>query len=302
MKLDFSQAAGGGGDVTAERIYARWGASCESARLDRVLLVRPDHLRPVPCCSVTREAMRKGHRTDPDKAANQHRLLVDILRDSGVRVDLVPGAEGLPDMTYARDVGVMTPWGYQPLLPGAPHRRLEAAVIVDYLAGEGIPILPRLQGTIEGGDISVFREGLVVIGCSGERTDRTGANSLARLFEGHGWHALIYDFDPHFLHLDTQFSALSEGRALACVDVLDDAFLDALNDLDIDLLPMTYKQSRKLGCNVLALGDDRVIAAAGTGAGQAARRAGYDVTEVDLSEFTCCGGGVHCLTLPLARH
>jgi arginine deiminase len=196
----------------------------------------------------------------------------------------------------------MTPWGYQPLSPGASHRRAEAMLLADHMATLGIPVLPCLEGMIEGGDISVFREGLVVIGCSGERTNTVGAACLGRMFEGHGWRAIIYEYDPHFLHLDTQFCAVAADRALACVDVLDEDFLDTLNDLGIDLLPMSYRDARRLGCNILAVGNDHIIAAGGTKAGETLREAGYTVTEIDLSEFTSCGGGVHCLTLPLARH
>jgi arginine deiminase len=300
MKLDFRLSTGGG--PGSRRISEAWGLSCESAGLDRVLLARPDGLEPVPCCSVTREMLRKGHRTDPTKAALQHRALIDALQASGARVDIVAGQPGLPDMTYVRDVGLMTPWGYQPLSPGASHRRAEAALLADHVATLGIPVLPFLEGMIEGGDVSIFREGLVVIGCSGERTDAAGAACLGRMFERHGWRALAYEFDPHFLHLDTQFCALAGDRALACVDVLDEDFLDTLADLGIDLLPMSYRDARRLGCNVLAMGGGHVLAAAGTAAGQTLRKAGYTVTEIDLSEFTACGGGVHCLTLPLARH
>lgn len=30
-------------------------------------------------------------------------------------------------------------------------------------------------------------------------------------------------------------------------------------------------------------------------------RSGFDVVEIEIDQFTRCGGGVHCLTMPLAR-
>ena len=36
----------------------------ETDRLRRVLLCAPDHLEPVPCCSVTRESIRAGFVSD----------------------------------------------------------------------------------------------------------------------------------------------------------------------------------------------------------------------------------------------
>ncbi len=302
MKIDFSSSQGGGGASLLAKPTTRWGVSSESARLTDVLLVSPDHLAPVPCCSVTRENLRDGYHTDQQVARDQHRALVDALQAADVRVHTADGAHDLPDMVYARDAGIMTPWGYLPLAPGAAHRRREALLLADHVRLMGVPVLPQVpNGTVEGGDISIFRDGLVMIGCSGERTDEQGARSVAALFEQHGWRALIYRFDPHFLHLDTQFSAVSADQALACVDVLDNAFLSELQQAGIDLLPVSYKDARRLGCNVLALGGRRILAASGTPVADQLTREGYDVSQIELSEFTNCGGGVHCLTLPLAR-
>jgi N-dimethylarginine dimethylaminohydrolase len=305
MKVDFSGPhTGGGANISGglARSASRWGITSESDRLTDVLLVSPDHLAPVACCSVTRENLRDGYRTDRCRARSQHEALIEALGLADVRIELAAGSPDLPDMVYARDAGLMTPWGYLPLAPGAPHRRREACLLADHVRSLGIPVLPQVEGgTIEGGDISIFRDGLALIGCSGERTDEAGAKAAADLFAHHGWRALIYRFDPHFLHLDTQFSALSFDQALACVDVLDDAFLSELKAEAIDLMPVSYKAARRLGCNVLALGDDRILAATGAGLSEPLQREGYQVTELDLSEFTNCGGGVHCLTLPLAR-
>ena len=305
MKIDFAgPQVDGGATVSSAPVQLgnRWGVSSESDRLTDVLLVSPDHLAPVACCSVTRENLRVGYRTDQGRAHSQHGALIAALSLADVRVELVAGSPDLPDMVYARDAGLMTPWGYLPLAPGAPHRRREAALLADHMRTLGIPVLPQVAGgTVEGGDISIFRDGIVVIGCSGERTDEGGARAVADLFAHHGWRALIYRFDPHFLHLDTQFSALSANQALACVDVLDDAFLSELEAEAIDLMPVSYKAARRLGCNVLVLDEKQILAAAGAELSEPLQRKGYRVTELDLSEFTNCGGGVHCLTLPLAR-
>jgi N-dimethylarginine dimethylaminohydrolase len=135
-----------------------------------------------------------------------------------------------------------------------------------------------------------------------ERTDETGAEAVASLFRRHGWQVILHRFDPHFLHLDTLFCMVDRGLALACTDVLDDDLLVRIRDLGIDLVPVGYKHARALGCNLLSLGDHRVVAAAGCAniASVLAER-GYRTVEIDVGEFTRCGGGIHCLTMPLAR-
>jgi N-dimethylarginine dimethylaminohydrolase len=280
-----------------------WGVDSEYGRLTDVMLAEPAHLAPVPCCAATVDSLRRGFEHSPARAAEQHAALGATLAAAGVRCHVAPAAPGLPDLAFARDATLMTPWGLVELRLAAAHRRDEPAHFARFARARGVPLLGRVaEGTVEGGDVCVLRPGLVVIGCSGERTSEAGAASLAALFERHGWRAIVYRFAPHFLHLDTQFTMVDADRALAAVDVLDDAFVEMLEGLGLDLIPVTYKEVMRLGANILSLGDRRVVAAAENERVNAElRRRGFDVAAVDVDQFTRCGGGIHCLTLPLAR-
>lgn len=70
----------------------------------------------------------------------------------------------------------------------------------------------------------------------------------------------------------------------------------------MEILPVSYKDARRLGCNVVSLGGRRVLTSVDNVAVNAQLEArGYDLLPVDISQFTRCGGGIHCLTMPLAR-
>jgi N-dimethylarginine dimethylaminohydrolase len=56
-----------------------------------------------------------------------------------------------------------------------------------------------------------------------------------------------------------------------------------------------------LDCNILSLGDRHIVARTDGIVAPILRAADYDVTEVDISQFAACGGGIHCLTQPLRR-
>jgi N-dimethylarginine dimethylaminohydrolase len=158
------------------------------------------------------------------------------------------------------------------------------------------------QGRIEGGDVMILRPGTLLIGVSGERTDDEGAEALGDIFRGKGWTVIRQRIDPEHLHLDTIFCMVDRDLAVACTDMLDPAFIARVEGKGIDLLPVPYRDVRQLGCNLLSLGGKRVVTA-GTCSrldAQLAER-GYRSIAVDLSEFTMCGGGVHCLTMPLRR-
>ncbi|MDP5279217.1 arginine deiminase family protein [Sphingomonas sp. DG1-23] len=299
MKLEFPEQGG-----SAALVELRpWQVTGETRRLTDVMLSRPDFLAPVPCCSVTRESLRDGFETDRLRALGQHRALQRVLEMHGVRCHFVPAIEAAPDLSFTRDVAVTTPWGLVALNPALPHRRDEVDCLVAAAGDLGAhPVLRIAAGVIEGGDVAVVRPGLVVIGCSGERTDAAGAAALAGLFANFGWEALLVPFDPHFLHLDTVFCMLDERTALACVDVLDDGFADAMAAYGIRLLPVSYKEARGLGCNILSIDGSTIVMAAGHDrVTRSIADAGFDPVAVDISEFTACGGGIHCLTMPLAR-
>lgn len=281
----------------------RWGVNNEHGRLTDVMLSAPPHLAMVPCNAVTRESIANGLDCCTEAASAQHASLVQALRGAGVRCHFATPRADLPDLSFMRDAALMTPWGLVGLRLAAPHRQAEATHVRDAAAALGIP-QPDFTpgGTVEGGDVCVVRPGLVIIGYSEERTDKAGARSLAAFFEARGWQAEFYGFDPRFLHLDTQFTMVGRDEAVACVEALEDGFLDRLGVLGIRLIPAALDEVRRLGANLLSLGDRRLISPAGNMRinTELARR-GYEVIEVEIDQFTRCGGGVHCLTLPLAR-
>ena len=280
-----------------------FGVDSEYGRLTRVLLSAPDHLAMVPCNSVTREALRNGLDLSATASAGQHAALVDALHAAGVETLVADAAPGLADQVFARDTTVMTPWGLVGLRPGAFHRRAEVAHVLAQAEAAGVPILGCIdRGIIEGGDVCILRPGLVVIGVTGGRTNEEGAEALAAMFRRRGWRAMLHHFDAHFLHLDTIFAVVDAGLALGCRDVLDDAFLAEMEADGIDILSVSYKQARKLGCNVVSLGDRRVLTSVDNADVNAQLRSrGYNLIPLDVSQFTRCGGGIHCLTMPLAR-
>jgi N-dimethylarginine dimethylaminohydrolase len=301
MKLVFEEGAGG---RTVEAMAASpWRVECESDRLTDVMLGAPTYLELVPCCSVTREKLLDGFATDRDGAMRQHRALIDLLERHGVACHVIPAAEGLADLCFTRDVAVTTPWGVVALNPALGHRAAEVDHLVEALTASDIRPVARIrEGTIEGGDVCIVRPGLVVIGCSGERTDRAGSEALAGLFRQRGWEAIIHPFDPHFLHLDTIFCMLDRRTALACTDVLSDGFIAEMEARGITLLPVSYKEGRKLGCNILSIDGRTIVVAAGHArVEQQLVEAGFEVEVIDISQFAACGGGIHCLTMPLAR-
>ncbi|MGZ8285571.1 MAG: dimethylarginine dimethylaminohydrolase family protein [Allosphingosinicella sp.] len=280
-----------------------WGVDSETGHLTDILLSPPTHLAMVPCNAVTRDSLARGLSSCAVSAVGQHRALVARLEAAGVKCHLVPSKPGLSDLAFTRDSVFMTPWGLVELRPSEPHRRGEAAHLVAALKGVGVESLGAVdQGKVEGGDVCLLRPGLVMIAISGERTDEAGARALGRIFERRGWKALYTRIDPRYLHLDTQFTLVSKHLGVACLETLEAGFAETMAGLGIDLLRATPGEVDRLEANLLSLGGCRAVAPAGeTRLNLELRRRGYDLIEVEIDQFVRCGGGVHCLTMPLGR-
>lgn len=281
----------------------RWGAASETGRLREVLLGAPHHLSMVPCNAVTCRSLDDGLSLDPLAVARQHRDLRDALERAGARCYVAPPDARLADLAFTRDALLMTPWGFVELRPAAEHRRPEPSHAAGTAKALGVPCWGRIEaGHVEGGDICLAREGLALIGLSGDRTDRTGAEAVAALFEAKGCKTILAPFDPAFLHLDTIFTMVSPNCAVACPDALSDHFLAQVRAEGIRIIPATLDEVARLGVNLLALGDGRVMAPADNDRlNTALAKNGFDVIAVDIGQFARCGGGIHCLTMPLAR-
>ncbi len=289
--------------IVERRGPRRWGVDSETGRLTDVLLSAPAHLAMVPCNAVTRESLARGLSSCTVSAVAQHRALASRLEAAGVECHFVAPKPGLADLAFTRDSLFMTPWGPVELRPSEPHRRGEAEHLTAALGRLGVESLGTVdEGRVEGGDVCLLRPGLVMIGISGERTDEAGARALGRVFERRGWRALYTSIDPRYLHLDTQFTLVSDGRAVACLETLEPGFAGTMAGLGIDLLPATPGEVDRLEANLLSLGGLRVVAPAGeTRINRALKSLGHEVIEVEIDQFVRCGGGVHCLTMPLAR-
>ena len=292
-----------GDDLILKSPRTRWSVDSEYGLLRDVMVSPPPHLEIVPCNNISLNALGEGLSCCAKTAERQHRALVRALEAEGVRCHVVPPAEDMPDLSFTRDASLMTPWGLLGLNPSARHREAEVDHVLETARGWGLPCLGTIEGgRVEGGDVVMIRPGLVAIGWSGERTDEAGARALARRFEAGGWTAIVTRFDPYFLHLDTLFTMVDRKRAVACLEALEPRFVNRLWMLGLELIPVTIGEVQTLGANLVSLGGDRILSSADNGrVNRELVHRGYRVIAVEIDQFTRCGGGIHCLTLPLAR-
>jgi len=280
-----------------------WGIDSEYGRLRDVLIGPIDHFTWQPGNAVAQRSERIGLRFDFGTARAQYMEMLDIYRQADVRTHVLPAAPELPYQIFARDSSVMTPWGAVIMQPQRNYRRGEYAACLRFYLNQRIPIYDLLTaGNAEGGDFMVLKPGVAACGYSGERSSEPAVRQLQSWFEAEGWEFHTYAFDSHFLHLDVQMGMLAENLAVVCVEAVEPELVSWLKSRGIRVIAVPYADAMQLGCNVVALGDGRVLVPASSKNLIAACRAeGLTVYAPDVSMIGNGGGAVHCMCQPLRR-
>ena len=286
----------------------KWGVTAQTGLLTDVLLGHPDHFRWVPLNSISAVTFanmeQMGYRFDKQKAMRQHRQMVEVYEKAGVRVRFADADEGLPSSVFTRDSSFMTPWGAVITSIQTPPRRRDYAVASEFYHKAGIPIWKWVTaGHFEGGDFCILKPGVALLGWSGDRSTKEGAEQVEGWLKEKGWEVLVAPIPPQFVHMDAVVVMLEKGLALVCEDALQPYALDYIKKKHgIEVIKVAYADCVQLGCNVVSLGNKHVLSMAhNVNVNRQLEQAGFKVTAVDYDMFALGGGGVHCSCHELYR-
>src|ERR1700675_682756 len=253
-----------------------------------------------------------GFRHAPDFAAaqTQHAILCRLLGECGAEVLCLPPTEALTlDAVYAHDASLATDCGFVMMNPGKKSRVCEARAHADFLGQLGIPVLGEIRapGVSESGDIVWLDSRTLLVG-DGYRTNKAGIAQMRSLLSAKNVEVLPaplpYGPGPSAcLHLMSLMSMLDEETILVDLPWLAVETVELLKGRGFRLIEIEYSERETLACNVLSLGDKRLIALGeNVKTNQRMRDAGFDVRTFPGSEICINGEGVPtCLTRPLLR-
>jgi dimethylargininase len=203
-------------------------------------------------------------------------------------VTALPALEQLPDSLFVEDPALVFTEGAILLRPGAPSRAPEAEAIAPALGEMFDIVIPLPAGIADGGDVLVTPGG-VTIGLSG-RTDRIGAEALAKCLAGFGRTARIVETPRGVLHLKSA-CALLDDETLLCAPSLAGAAMFA------DFRQIVTADGEDAAANALRVND---VVLAGAGFARTIERldlAGYRVVAVETAEIGKLDAGLSCLSL-----
>jgi N-dimethylarginine dimethylaminohydrolase len=250
------------------------------------------------------------HAPDFATAQAQHDDLCRQLESAGAEVFHLPAASDLSlDAVYTHDPSLASDYGLIALRPGKPNRIPEAQRHVEFCRSLGIPILGKIEppGKTEAGDMVWLDSTTLLIG-QGYRTNAAGISQMQALLRPHGIEVLSaplpYGRGPSAcLHLMSLMSLLDQQTVLVDLPWLAVETVELLQSRGYRLVEIEYSERDTLACNVLSLGDKRLLALEDNRAtNQKLRQAGFDVKTFPGSELCVNGGGgPTCLTRPLLR-
>jgi ornithine--oxo-acid transaminase len=241
------------------------------------------------------------HRASRDLAFAQWKGLHSVLRTLA-DVRLLHPEPGCPDMVFVGHAalvqhGVAAVSSFHPT-----ERRAESTYLRRWLCSQGFLTWETARETaFEGeGDVCFDDDGSALWAAHGVRTCRAAHRHVAE-----AWHVPVRSLhlvDPRFYHLDTCFAPLDGGFVLYYPGAFDGASLE--------LIERTYPAARRIAvaeedatrmaCCALNLG--RSVFTGEISRGLAARLfdLGFDVVQLELSEFIKGGGGAKSLALRLS--
>jgi N-dimethylarginine dimethylaminohydrolase len=270
--------------------------------LRKLLLCAPDYFEELPISEIAHRSMDSGDKVDRALAAEMHGELADALRSADVELLWETPGEGHRWQVYTRDFGINTPAGALIGKFKYEQRWGDEEFAIDALTQADVDIVGRVEvGAVEGGDCWLLDEATLVIG-SGNRSTMRGIEQAAEIMKPLGVEVVPVEFLAKWNHLDMIFSVAAEKVCLFCEEGLPADFAKYLREAGWKMLPVPLDAVLQTGCNVLALGRDRVLSfAENPVVNEMLKAEGFSVYAPHLREFTKMGGGPHCLTFELQR-
>lgn len=250
------------------------------------------------------------HLPDFATARAQHDALCHELANVGSELVSLPASETLSlDAVYTHDASLPTDYGMILMKPGKKNRLPEAAAHRQLFQQLGIPVLGEIRspGTTEAGDMVWLDSATLLVGL-GYRTNNSGIEQMRTVLAPHGIKVLKaplpYGSGPSAcLHLMSLMSVLDDETILVDLPWLAVETVDLLHQYGFRLIEIDYAERDTLACNVLSLGQKKLLALdENSKTNDRLRAEGFDVRTFPGSELCINGsGGPTCLTRPLLR-
>ena len=233
---------------------------------------------------------------DRDLAVRQWEQLKSTYEELGHRVDLIHPIDGLPDMVFAANGGLVLDGRVYGARFATKERAEEGAAYLTWFAEHGFAQIKEPEHVNEGeGDLLTLDQ--VILAGTGFRTTPS-AHREAQEFLGRPVVSLQL-VDPRYYHLDTALFPLGDGSIAYYPGAFSPGSRAVLERMYPDALIASAEDAAVLGLNAVTDGHNVIINAEVGDLALELKHRGHNVIPVDLSELRKAGGGPKCCTLEI---
>ena len=236
-------------------------------------------------------------KVDADLARDQWAGLVDNIRAAGATVELQPAVEGLPDLVFTANAGIVNGHQFVPARFRHPERQGETPNDIEWFASHGFTIDELPLGVSHEGAGDALPFGPVLVSGYRQRSDAAAHAYLSKL-TGVAVRSVEL-VDPRLYHLDLTFCPLDERRAIVAPLGWDAYGRRVMDELVPEPLALDDDATLEFCANSVVVGTNIVMPSCPPAVGRQLEAWGFDVCVTDVSEFQKAGGACRCLTLAL---
>ncbi len=241
--------------------------------------------------------MSRARGSTPERAQAQWRGLYETLLKLGVTVELLEPRQGLPDLVFTANAGLV--FGQRFFNSRFRHevRARETPYFNAWFAAHGFVVDTLPPGMFfEGAGDALFCGKILFAGYR-IRSDVNGHQHLGKILQ-----RMVLPLelvDPRFYHLDTCFCPLAKDEALYFPGAFDAYGQKVIKTQVPRLIEVTESEAARFACNAVVVGKTIVVNAGSDCLAADLVKRGYTCVAVELDEFLKAGGGAKCLTLRL---
>ncbi len=236
-------------------------------------------------------------RVDLDLARSQWEGLRAGLAASGAAIELLDPVEGLPDLVFTANAGIVNGMQYVPARFRHPERQREVPYDVAWFDARGYTVdeLPGVASHEGAGDALPFA-GTLLSGYR-SRSDVVTHGALSTLTRAPVRSVELVE--PRLYHLDLTFCPLDERRAIIAPLGWDRYGCKVVEALVPEPLVLDDDAAFAFCANSVVVGSTVHMPSCPPAVGRRLEAWGFDVVVHDVGEFLKAGGACRCLTLAL---
>ncbi|MGO9436099.1 MAG: dimethylarginine dimethylaminohydrolase family protein [Terracidiphilus sp.] len=242
------------------------------------------------------------NRSSRQRATDQWRVLHNAVAKNA-DVLLVEPQPGSPDMVFTANAGLVFDGTVALSSFYHPERQGEERHFRRWFQESGFAIcdVPRRTPFEGEGDGLFEADGSRLWAGHGPRTNENSLRQLTNL-----WNIEVVPLrlvDPRFYHLDTCFCPLSNGEVMYYPAAFDPESQKRVQDRYPKAKRICVSEADALGfaCNAINIGRNILLNRISTDLSTELQSLGYQVIEIELTEFLKAGGAAKCLVLRLSE-